>query len=269
MSTTLIPVRQEPSAIPGLVAARIDEFLRRSQAARTWRAYRADWEHFVGWCRAQNVVPIPVDPHAVAAYLAEYAETLKISTLQRGLAAISRVHHAAGLPSPASMADAVLRDTWRGIRRCKGVAQVAKAAILIDDLRRMMEFLPSDLLGVRALLLVGFAGAFRRSELVSLDVEDLEFRGEGLVVSLRRSKTDQEGEGRQVGIPYGSDPVTCPFRASRAWLNASALQNGALFRSVDRHGRVGGKRLSDKANVLGISFRVTTNGQFCSIVMKR
>ena len=102
----------------------------------------------------------------------------------------------------------------------------------------------------RALLLLGFAGAFRRSELVGIDVEDLGFREEGLVVTLRRSKTDQEGEGRRVGIPYGSDPATCPFRAVRAWLKLSGIDSGPLFRPIDRRGRLGPSRLTDKSVAL-------------------
>jgi integrase len=104
----------------------------------------------------------------------------------------------------------------------------------------MVDTLPDSLLGIRdrALLLVGFAGAFRRSELVGLDVADVEFKREGLVVTLERSKTDQEGAGRKIGIPYGSNPATCPVRALQAWLEASATTEGALFRTMNRHGHV-------------------------------
>src|SRR5205085_4908053 len=94
------------------------------------------------------------------------------------------------------------------------------------------------------LLLVGFAGAFRRSELVDLDVGDLEDRHEGLVVTIRRSKTDQDAAGRQVGLPYGSNPATCPVRTLRAWLDLAGITNGPLYRPVDRHGKIAGSRLS-------------------------
>jgi integrase len=116
----------------------------------------------------------------------------------------------------------------------------------------MVNALPENLLGKRdrAFLLLGFAGAFRRSELVSLDVADVETNREGIVVTLKRSKTDQEGQGRRVGIPYGSNAVTCPVRALNEWLEASAITAGALFRSVNRHGQLRSERLSDKAVAL-------------------
>ena len=116
----------------------------------------------------------------------------------------------------------------------------------------MMANLPDRLLGVRdrALLLVGFAGAFRRSELVSLNVRDLKFTNDGLTVTLRRSKTDQEGSGRKVGIPYGSSPETCPVRSLRAWLEASGIESGPVFRPINRHGQIRPSRLSDRAVAL-------------------
>jgi len=117
----------------------------------------------------------------------------------------------------------------------------------------MVETLsPTSLIGVRdrALLLVGFAGAFRRSELVSLDVADVAFGADGLIVQLRRSKTDQEGEGRKVGLPFGSNPLTCPVRAVRAWLDVAVIVRGPIFRPVDRHGNVAGTQLTDQSVAL-------------------
>ena len=139
-----------------------------------------------------------------------------------------------------------------GIRRTKGTAQRGKAPAVTSVVRAMVEGAPDRLLGLRdrALLLLGFAGAFWRSELVALDVEDLEFTAAGLVVTQRRSKTDQEGEGRKVGIPYGANPDTCPVRAVREWLDEAAVTLGPVFRSVNRHGQVQPGRLSDKAVAL-------------------
>jgi integrase len=136
--------------------------------------------------------------------------------------------------------------TFAGIRRAKGTAPA-----LTEDLRLMVRAMPYSLLGSRdrALLLIGFAGAFRRSELVSLDVEDLAFEREGVVVTLRRSKTDPVGQGRKIGIPLGSGK-TCPVRALERWMEAAGIEEGPLFRPVTRHSHVEDCRLSDKAVAL-------------------
>jgi integrase len=142
----------------------------------------------------------------------------------------------------------------QGIRRKHGVAQSQKAPVLVTELRRMVASLPATLKGHRdrALLLLGFSGAFRRGELVAIDVEDVSFGQDGLTVQLRRSKTDQDGEGRKVGIPYGSDPQTCPVRTVRAWLDKAGKKSGALFMGFSRHGWITGKRLhgSDVARLV-------------------
>jgi integrase len=123
-------------------------------------------------------------------------------------------------------------------------------AVARHDVRAMVAALDSSrLIGVRdrALLVIGFAGAFRRSELVALDVGDMAETADGLVVTIRRSKTDQEGEGASVGLPYGSDPATCPVRALRSWLDAAGITAGAIFRPVNRWGEMGDRRLTGRA----------------------
>ncbi len=134
----------------------------------------------------------------------------------------------------------------KGIRRVKGTAQEGKAPTLTADIRAMVTALSSSPIGMRdrALLLLGFAGAFRRSEIVALDVADLQFNRQGVVVTLRRSKTDQEGQGRAVGIPHGAHGATCPVKALRAWLKAAAIDEGPIFRPVNRHGHIAPARLS-------------------------
>ena len=133
-----------------------------------------------------------------------------------------------------------------GIRRTKGMSQTAKTPVLVDNLRRMVSHAPENLLGIRdrALLLIGFAGAFRRSELVALDFADVVVSRDGLVVLIRRSKTDQDCEGRKVGIPYGSNPETCPVRALEDWLRQCGFTEGPLFRPVSRFSAVAPARLS-------------------------
>ena len=180
----------------------------------------------------------------MALYLTDLAEVAKTSTVERRLAAIAAAHRAAGQASPTD--DATVKAVWAGIRRVHGTAATQAAPITIPLLRRMIDHLPAGPLGSRdrALLLVGFAGALRRSELVALDAADLEARDEGIVVTIRRSKTDQEGAGRPIGLPYGSNPSTCPVRAVGAWMDVAAISTGPVFRPVNRHGRVSPGRLS-------------------------
>jgi len=137
-----------------------------------------------------------------------------------------------------------------GIRRTQGTAQTGKRPVLTEDIRRMVLLLEAGRtqeVRDRALILLGFAGAFRRSELVGLDIEDLEFNREGLVAAIRRSKTDPEGQGRKVGIPRGGYPETCPVRAVQAWLEVLGADEGPLFRGITRHGRIDGRRLTPQS----------------------
>jgi len=175
------------------------------------------------------------------------AGRFKVSTIQRRLSAISQAHIAAGHPSPVQ--NPQVRELMNGIKRSKGTAPAKKTALLMKDIRAMVNQLPSNRLGIRdrALLLLGFAGAFRRSELTALDVEDLEFNEDGMIVRVRRSKTDAEGRGEKVGIPYGSNPATCPVRSLWSWLEASGLESGALFRGINRHGRIQADRLTSQS----------------------
>lgn len=215
---------------------RAQEFAASAKAANTLRAYQADWEDFRGWCAAHDACSMPATPQTVALYLTDRAETLKTSSLARRLTTINRAHQVAGYSSPAVMQNAIVSEVWKGIRRTKGTVQVGKKPFLTPDLRRMLAAVPADLRGVRdrALLLVGFAGGFRRSELAALRVEDLEVTTEGVVVRLRRSKTDPEGQGRAVALPYGSDPQTCPVRALQAWMESAHITVGPLFRAINR-----------------------------------
>ena len=139
-----------------------------------------------------------------------------------------------------------MRNTLKGIRRTIGTATKPKTAALTDDIRSMVDAADDGTIGARdsALILLGFAGAFRRSELVGLDIEDCAFGKDGLTVTLRRSKTDQDGTGRKIGIPYGSNPETCPVRTIQAWIELAALSSGALFPAINRHGQVQAGRLS-------------------------
>lgn len=226
------------------------DYARQAKSKNTRRAYASDWDDFARWCQPYGFVPLPARPETVALYLTALADALKPSTLGRRLATISQVHQAAGHDTPTSAAP--VRLVWAGIRRAKGTEQHGKAPAVTPELRRMVDTLGETLGGSRdrALLLLGFAGAFRRSELVGLDVADVHAGHDGLTVIIRKSKTDQEGQGRKVGIPYGSHPHTCPVRSHLAWLEKSALTEGPLFRSVNRHGQLQLGRLSDRSVAL-------------------
>ncbi len=186
----------------------------------------------------------PALPETVAAYIAECAGRLKVGSLQRRLNAIAEAHKAAGLTSPTG--SPVVRNAMKGIRRTMGTAPTQKTAALTDDVRSMVDASDGGIIGLRdrALILLGFAGAFRRSELVGLDMEDCTFNRDGLTITLRRSKTDQEGAGRKVGIPFGANPETCPVRTLQAWTEQATTTNGPLFRSINRHGQVQRGKLS-------------------------
>lgn len=229
------------------VAYRASEFIQQSKAKNTLRAYRSDWDHFAAWCKAHGQPSLPATAETVALYVTDLADTHKPSTITRRISAISQAHRIAGQDTPTGSAK--VRLVMAGIRRMKGTAQTGKTPILVDDLRRMLAGLPKNLLGVRdrVLLLIGFCGAFRRSELVALDAADVAVTREGLVVTIRRSKTDQEGEGRKIGIPYASHLETCPVRSFQDWLEKSGITEGPLFRPIDRFGKMASIRLSAAA----------------------
>jgi integrase len=237
-----------------LLSEAAHDLVRASRAAATVRAYRSDWRDFGEWCSVQGLEPLPARPRTVALYLAALARSgAEAVTIQRRLSAISQAHQAAGQqPSPTS--DLLVRQVMRGIRRTLGTAPGhRKAPLTAAELRRLVEATPDGTpagLRDRALLLVGHLGAFRRSELVALDVEDVAETPDGLRLRVRRSKTDQEGAGTEKGIPRRPDPATCPVLALRRWLDIAEITAGPIFRAVNRHGQVRPGRLSDRAVAL-------------------
>ena len=225
----------------GRVRCHIDA--RRAPATR--RAYTHDVADFTAWCTAHGFAALPAAPEAVALYLDELVQQKKkLATIARRLAAIRFAHRAAEEEDPVGRTLVVA--TWQGIRRTLGRQQTHKAALLTDALRGLLATLGTTRLidlRDRALLLIGFVGAFRRSELVGLDVADVQpDEPHGIVLRLRRTKTDQEGQGRLVGIPRLAGE-TCPVAALEAWLKAAKITRGPLFRAVDRHGHVAPRRL--------------------------
>ncbi len=231
-----------------------DEFASRSRAANTLRAYRLDWVAFEGWCAAHGLQAMPAGAETVRLYITHLARMgRKPSTITRHAASIATAHRRAGHVPPPT-ADPLFRETLSGIRKTLGSAPAKKAAAELAVMQAMIAATPvanedGALPGGvrdRALLLMGFAAFARESELAALDVEDVREVDDGLRLTFRRSKTDQEGAGEEVGVPYGSHAATCPVRALRAWRRLLGAESGPLFRTVTRWGRIGG-RMSPEA----------------------
>ena len=238
----------------GALAPLVADFVDASVSESSRRAYRSDLTHFIDWGGA-----IPSDDATVASYLAGNAERLAIATLVRRLASISKAHAIAGLQSPTG--SPLVQATLRGIRRRNGSAQRQAKPLLRDDLFAVLSAMGDTPKDIRdgALLLIGFAGGFRRSELVGLDAEDIETVRQGLVITLRRSKTDQRGEGRKIGIPFGRTQW-CPVSALSEWLTFSVSVTGPVFRSINRHGKIEPHRLSGEAVAIVLRQRLSAAG---------
>lgn len=238
------PVETLSRIDPGLVEE-TQRAIEESRAPATIRAYKSDLRRFQGWCASRGQNSRPASPAVVALYLTDMARRgRRIATIERACAAIAYAHELAGFPSPRS--SPLVQKAIAGLRRRLGVAPVQKRALEVEPLIEVIRAMPKDLVGLRdrAILLVGFGGAFRRSELVSLLVEDLRYTPDGVAVTLRRSKTDQEGHSRVVPICKGRQDETCPVQALRAWLAASGVRSGAVFRSISRWEKVSAKALS-------------------------
>jgi site-specific recombinase XerD len=261
-------VVQAPEDDPGTALAtlqqpaeRVQDYATRSKSAATISAYASGWRDFLAFCAERDLSALPASDETVALYLTHMADGgAKAATIARRLVVISQAHKGADLPSPTT--SSLVHRVHAGIRRTIGTAQVGKAPAVVADLKTMLQKLPGTRVGLRdrAVLLLGFAGAFRRAELVSLDLSDLEFSSAGLIVTLRRSKTDQEGASRRVGIPFGSSEATCPVRAVSAWLDTARIADGPIFRPLDRFQRVQDTRLSDKAVALIVKRRAKAVG---------
>jgi site-specific recombinase XerD len=247
--TTLPAIIEQVALLPALPAADLDRaanFARQDKAPATRAAYKSDFAAFQKWCSRRGVSLLPAMPETIAGFLAAEAEAgLKPATIGRRCAAIRYAHKLAGYEPPTN-AECV-RATLRGIRRTKGVTPARKAPATAEIARDMARAAPDRLKGLRdrALLLLGFGGAFRRSELVALDVADLEETEDGLRVTIRRSKTDQEAQGVTIAIIRGG--ACCPIKALRAWLDAAGISEGPVFRPVRKGGKVRDQRLSAKS----------------------
>jgi integrase len=218
-------------------------FISAATSENTRRTYRSAIRHFHAWGGV-----LPSDPAAVLRYLLAYSDSLNPRTLALRLTALAQWHALQGFPDPT--ADPAVRKTLKGITRTCGKPKKKAKALPVEDLERIVATLAQDhsLTALRnnALLQIGFFGALRRSELTALTVEELAWEPDGLVITLARSKTDQEGEGISRAIPYGSpDGICCPLHALKRWLDAADITSGPVFRRITRWGGIGSGPLSD------------------------
>ena len=223
----------------------IRHYLENSLSDNTRTAYKSDLAHFRKWGGG-----VPCSPETLASYLTDHAECLSMATLSRRVIAISKAHTFKGYTNPRND---LVKLTLKGIKRIHGKPQRQAAPILKEDLTVMLSQAPDNIKGCRdkALLILGFCAALRRSEIVNIRYEDLEFTTQGLVLTLPRSKTDQTGQGRKIGIPFGRGRI-CPVSLLKQWLERFAIEHGFIFVSIKKGGKITGEQLSDRsvANII-------------------
>ena len=211
--------------------------LKSSKAANTLRAYKADYKDFAGFCIKNGFKPMPSEPKIISLYLTYLSKSCKFSTLKRRLASISVIHRLSG--QYIDTKHPMITENLMGIKRIMGSYQKAKKPILINDLKLIVDVIDKDRneenrFKNKALMLVGFSGGFRRSELVAIDYEDLDFVPEGVKIFVKRSKTDQSGEGMTKGIPYFSNQNYCPVISLKNWLEKLEIKSGKIFDMSDK-----------------------------------
>ena len=211
--------------------------LKSSKATNTLRAYKSDYKDFVLFCIKHGFKSMPTEAKIISLYLTHLSQTSKFSTLKRRLASISVIHRLSG--HYIDTKHPMITENLMGIKRVKGSYQKAKKPILINELKLIVNVIDKEEKEKkksrnRALILVGFAGGFRRSELVAILYEDIDFVSEGVKIFVKRSKTDQSGEGMTKGIPYFSNPEYCPVVSLKKWIEKSEIKSGKIFDISDK-----------------------------------
>ena len=228
--------------------------LKSSKANNTLRAYKSDFKDFGAFCARHGINSLPSEPKTVSLYITHLSKTSKMSTLKRRLVSISMVHKLKG--HYLDTKHPIIVENLMGIKRSKGSIQKGKKPILINHLKILIDVINEQEIKKikkfrdKSILLVGFGGGFRRSELISLDYEDLEFVSEGLKITIRRSKTDQFGEGMIKGLPYFTNEKYCPVANLKKWLEISKIDAGPIFRRFSKGSYLTEKRLTDQTVVL-------------------
>ncbi len=236
------------------LSAKAKRRLEKSKADNTLKAYSSDWSDFSDWCRHHGERDLPTAPETIVNYINDLADDAKANTVSRRITAISENHIAAGYSGKNNPAkDGIVRAAMAAIRREKGTFQRGKSPILMETLYLLADcFEDNDLVSLRdrALIFLGFAGAFRRSELVRIQFEELTFTPQGLMIFVPQSKGDQFGRGSTIAIPYAPDKEICAVRALKAWLDAAQLHTGPIFRPFTKAHSLRNAQLSDKSVAL-------------------
>ena len=212
--------------------------IRSSKSVNTIRAYKSDFNHFADFCKKNNLKPLPADPKIVSFYITHLSLNSKVSTLKRRLASISVIHKLKG--HYIDIKHPLIIENLMGIQRKKGVFQKSKNPILVNELRQIINIIEKNSTNElkknrdKALILIGFSGGFRRSELVNIDLDDIEFTKEGVKIFIKRSKTDQSGEGMIKAIPYFKEKSFCPVIFLKQWIEISKIQKGLIFDISDK-----------------------------------
>jgi len=239
--------------------------LKASKANNTIRAYKSDFHDFGLFCVKNGFKSMPTDPKTVSLYLTYLAtKDNKISTIKRRIVSIGVVHkmkgHYLDTKHPAIV------ENLLGIKRRKGVKQKSKKPLLINDLKKIINVIDEEnsseikIARDRSIILLGFGGGFRRNELVSLDYEDLDFVNEGIKINIKKSKTDQFGEGSIKALPYFDNPHYCPVKSIQSWIKISKINKGAIFRKFHKGIKLSNIRLSDQSVALLIKYYLNLAG---------
>jgi site-specific recombinase XerD len=229
--------------------------LKSSKALNTIRAYKSDYRDFGLFCVKNGFKSLPADPKIVSLYLTHLStKDVKISTLKRRLVSIGVIHKLKGHYLDTKHPSII--ENIMGIKRRKGSIQKGKKPLLINNLKQIIDVIDTHnneeikKFRDRSLILIGFSGGFRRNEIVSLDYEDLDFVGEGLKINLKRSKTDQFGEGAVKGLPYFDNSQYCPVLSLKKWIEVSNIKYGPLFRRFAKGSKLTENRLTDQTVAL-------------------
>ena len=228
--------------------------LKSSKANNTLRAYKSDFKDFGSFCAKHGFNSLPSEPKIVSLYLTHLSKNSKISTLKRRLVSLSVVHKLKG--HYLDTKHPIIVENLMGIKRLKGSIQKGKKPILINHLKSIINVIHQqdindiNKLRDKTIILIGFGGGFRRTELISIDHEDLELVPEGLKITIKKSKTDQFGEGMTKGLPYFSNELYCPVANLKKWLEISKIKNGPIFRRFSKGSNLTEKRLTDQSVVL-------------------